>query len=55
MTHPVRVLATKLDNLSSVAVTPHGGRKELTPTSCPVTSYVYHGICTYPTTRMHSI
>lgn len=41
MVQQVKESVTKLGNLSSIFGTPHDGRKELTPASCPSMTFIH--------------
>ena len=52
MTQWVKKLATKSNNMSSIPLDPHGGRRKLTPASHPLT-YTHTATCTHTLVHTH--
>lgn len=56
MGHLEKVLVIKLDDMSLILRTPHGRRREWTPTSCPLMPpNVYYGTCVHIYTHIYTI
>ena len=56
MTQWVKKLATKSNNMSSIPLDPHGGRRKLTPASHPLTyTHTLEDMCTHTGKHTHTL